>query len=159
MIRCIFLFKHFLDARAAEIKDFWKNQRLEKLLVIFSDLYLKLHNQCYHNFKGITILCKEGVIDIMTTVKVLAPKFKTDVRNGVSKKFYQLLSLGSSMFFYPKFILILSWLNLDFSRILFWFYPFKFNIKWGLLNMRIRLKKKLKKSVLCPNFFPDFCKN
>jgi len=30
----------------------------------------------------------------MTTVKVLAPKFKTDARNGVSKKFYQLLSLA-----------------------------------------------------------------
>ena len=81
----------------AEIRDFWKNQRLEKLLVIFSDFYSKLHNQYCHYFKGITILCKEGVIDIMTTVKVLAPKFKTDARNGVSKKFYQLLSLGSSM--------------------------------------------------------------
>ena len=43
----------------------------------------------------------------MTTVKVLAPKFKTDARNGVSKKFYQLLSLGSSMFIYSNFISIL----------------------------------------------------
>ena len=44
--------------------------------------------------KGITILCQEGVIDIMTTVKVLAPKFKLDPRPGIARQFYQLLSVA-----------------------------------------------------------------
>ena len=44
--------------------------------------------------KGITILCQEGVIDIITTLKVLGPRFKTDHRPQIAKKFYQILALA-----------------------------------------------------------------
>jgi hypothetical protein len=46
--------------------------------------------------EGITLLCKEGVIDIMTTVKVLAPKFKIETRIPVAKKFFKLLAVAAT---------------------------------------------------------------
>ena len=46
------------------------------------------------SLKGILILCQEGVIDIMTTLKVLAPKFSYHPKAQVAQKFYQLLALA-----------------------------------------------------------------
>ena len=44
--------------------------------------------------EGIIILCKEGVIDIATTVKVLSPKLKRDHRPEICAKFTELLSIA-----------------------------------------------------------------
>ena len=77
----------------------------------------------------------------MTTVKVLAPKFKTDARNGVSKKFYQLLSLGSSMFIYPNLISILYvYVYIDFILILSGFCPDVIVILFGFCIDFIQVK-------------------
>ena len=44
--------------------------------------------------KGITLLCKEGIIDVVTTIKVLSPRFKNDGRLPISKAFYSLLAVA-----------------------------------------------------------------
>ena len=69
---------------------------------------------------GIIALCKEGVIDIVTTVKVLAPKFKTEQRVPIAKKFYELLSVAPTFHIesddfqtFLKWCLALMWKNLN----------------------------------------------
>ena len=47
-----------------------------------------------HALKGITGLCKEGIIDVVTTIKVLSPRFKSDARLPISKAFYSLLAVA-----------------------------------------------------------------
>ena len=57
-------------------------------------------NQCQNitiisqALKGITLLCQEGIIDVITTIKVLSPKYKADTRVPISKAFYSLLAVA-----------------------------------------------------------------
>ena len=67
------------------------------------------------------------MIDIITTLKVLAPKFKTDQRLPIAQKFYELLSLAPTFHLesedfgtFLKWCLSLMWKNVndpDFAQI------------------------------------------
>ena len=73
-----------------------------------------------NSLSGILSLCSEGVIDIITTVKVLVPKFKSDQRLPIAQKFYELLSLAPTFHLesddfmeFLKWCLSIMWKNLN----------------------------------------------